>query len=220
MIPSFSHSDEEVIKQILAGTPALFEILIRRYNPYLYKTGRAYHYNHEDTQDLMQDTFVDAYTHLRQFENRSSFKTWILRIMLNNCYRKRHRLRGKMEVTEASQPEYFVENKQALQTDANQIIMQKELKFIIENALLKIPLPYRMVFTLREMNGLSIKETAEAVEISEANVKVRLNRAKVMMRKEVEKAYSVEELFDFNLKYCDLIVHRVMEKIHALNRIS
>ena len=81
-------TEAEIIRRILDGEKAMYEIIVRRFNPYLYKIGRSYNYNHEDTQDLMQDTFVDAYKNLLQFEGRSNFKTWIIRIMMNNCYRK------------------------------------------------------------------------------------------------------------------------------------
>lgn len=91
------YSDIEIIQKILGGEFALFEILIRRNNPFLYKTGRAYNYSHEDTQDLMQDTFIDAYTHLVSFENRASFKTWVIKIMLNNCFRNSRSLLLKMK---------------------------------------------------------------------------------------------------------------------------
>src|SRR4030095_15505901 len=91
--------DIAVIKKILDGDISLFEILIRRYNSYLYKTGRSYNYNHEDTQDLMQDTLIDAYTNLSKFENRSSFKTWIIKIMLNNCYKKKQKFSFRNEFT-------------------------------------------------------------------------------------------------------------------------
>lgn len=79
----------EIIDRILKGEKALYEIIVRRYNPCLYKVGRAYNYNHDDTQDLMQDTYIDAYKNLSKYEGRADFKTWIIRIMLNNCYRKK-----------------------------------------------------------------------------------------------------------------------------------
>ena len=85
------YPDTEIIQKTLQGEIALFEILIRRYNPFLYKTGRSYNYNHEDTQDLMQDTFINAYVNLSKFENRSSFKTWIIKIMLHNCFQKQQK---------------------------------------------------------------------------------------------------------------------------------
>ena len=82
-------TEDEIISRILRGEKAIYEIIVRRFNPYLYKIGRSYNYNHEDTQDLMQETFVDAYKHLLQMEGRSIFKTWIFRIMMSNCYRKK-----------------------------------------------------------------------------------------------------------------------------------
>src|ERR1700733_14030648 len=92
------YSDIEVIHKILNGEPAMFEILIRRNNPFLYKVGRSYNYNHQDTQDLMQDTFIDAYINLSKFENRSSFKTWLIKIMLNNCFKKKQKFSFKNEI--------------------------------------------------------------------------------------------------------------------------
>jgi RNA polymerase sigma factor (sigma-70 family) len=207
------YSDKEVIQLILHGEPAIFEILIRRNNALLYKTGRSYNYNHEDTLDLMQDTFIDAYTNLSKFESRSSFKTWIIKIMLNNCYRKRQKSSFKNEVStdinEKSIPMYS--NLQ--DTDTSKTVANRELSVVIENALKKIPLDYRMVFSLREITGLNVSETAETLNISESNVKVRLNRARTMLRKEVEKSFSAEEIFEFNLVYCDSMVERVLNKI-------
>ena len=68
------YTDIELVQKVLAGDRSLFEMVIRRNNPFLYRLGRSYNYNHEDTQDLMQDTFVNAYTNLATFQNRSSFK--------------------------------------------------------------------------------------------------------------------------------------------------
>ena len=96
------YSDLEVIREILSGNSALFEILIRRYNPVLYKTGRGYGFNHQDTEDLMQETFISSFQSLSKFENRSSFKTWIIRIMLNQCYHKSHHSYQKHPTVEIS----------------------------------------------------------------------------------------------------------------------
>jgi len=106
-------------------------------------------------------------------------------------------------------------NKQS--TDTYKAVINRELNSVIENALLQIPIDYRMVFSLREVNGLNVAETADTLDISEGNVKVRLNRAKSMLRKEVEKSYSAEEIFEFNLIYCDAMVNNVMNKIKELN---
>ena len=214
------YSDLEIIQRINEGDIKLFEILIRRYDPFLYKIGRTYRYNHENTEDLMQDTYINAYTNLKKFENRSSFKTWLTRIMLNQCYQKRHKLSFKNEIIGGD-----VQNEKSSilfhhSTNNEKIAMNKELGRILENAIHKIPEEYRIVFSLRELNGLSVAETAEALDISESNVKVRLNRAKKMLRSEIMEMYSPQEIFEFNLIYCDVMVNRVMAKIYELKKLE
>jgi len=163
----------------------------------------------------MQETFIDAYKNLLQFEGRADFKTWLIRIMMNNCYRKRGKSSFKNEmsqdVNEYAMPMFSNRNH-----DADKIIQNRELRDVIENALEKIPFEYRMVFSLREVTGLTVAETSNMLSISEANVKVRLNRAKTMLRKEIESNYSPNELFEFNLIYCDAMVEKVMKKINEL----
>lgn len=208
-------TETEIIERVLKGEKSLYELIVRRFNAYLYKIGRSYNYNHEDTQDLMQDTYIDAFKSLSQFENRSSFKTWIIRIMMNNCYRKREKSSFRNEimqdVNEHATPMFTNKN-----NETDKVIQSRELGTIIENSLVKIPLDYRMVFSLREINGLNVSETAAMLNISEANVKVRLNRAKTMLRSEIENAYFAKELFEFNLIYCDAMVENVMKKINEL----
>jgi RNA polymerase sigma-70 factor (ECF subfamily) len=210
------YSDLEVIHKIMEGDVKLFEILIRRYNSFLYRIGRTYRYNHEDTEDLMQDAYINAYSNLKKFENRASFKTWLTRIMLNLCYQKKHKLSFKNEIN----GDGIQDEKSSIlfhhSTNNEKIAMNKELGRVLENAIHEIPEDYRVVFSLRELNGLSVTETAQALDISESNVKVRLNRAKAMLRTEIKKMYSPQEIFEFNLVYCDGMVNRVMEKINNL----
>jgi RNA polymerase sigma factor (sigma-70 family) len=212
MIESGEFIGPEIIQRILNGEISLYEMIVRRFNSDLYKVGRSYNYNHQDTQDLMQDTFIDAYKSLSSFEGRSGFKTWIIRIMLNNCYRKKKKSGFKNEImqdmNENSKPMFTHSS-----NDTDKVVQNRELGYIIEEALARIPYDYRMTFALREINGLHVSETADLLRISEANVKVRLNRAKAMLRKEIEKTYSANELFEFNLVYCDAIVENVMRKI-------
>lgn len=214
------YSDTELVNKILEGELALYEILIRRNNPFLYKIGRSYNYNHEDTQDLMQDTFIDIYLNLSKFENRSSFKTWIIRIMINNCYKKFHKLSYKNEVSTEINEKAIPMFSDNSHTDTNKIIINKEMNFVIEKALTQIPLDYRMVFTLREITGLNVAETAQSLNITESNVKVRFNRAKAMLRKQIEKSYISTDLYEFNLIYCDAMVLNVMNRIKKLQNVN
>jgi RNA polymerase sigma-70 factor (ECF subfamily) len=218
MIQTENLTESQIIKRISDGETDLFIILIRKANSLLYKTGRSYGYNHQDTQDLMQDSFIDAYLNLSKFENRSAFTTWMVKIMLNKCFQKTKKFSFKNESSEDTLNDWsmpiYQDNKSS---DANNIIMNRELNRIIEEAIMRIPLHYRLVFLCREINGLSVLETAEALSLSEANVKVRLNRAKAMMQKEIEKSYTRDEIFEFNLLYCDIMVNRIMAQIEKLN---
>ena len=207
------YTDVEIIEFILDGGTGMFELLIRRYNPILYKIGRGYGFIHEDTEDLMQDAFVNCFKALTKFENRAAFKSWLIRIMLNLCYQKTH---GKVDLNKQLISLSINEESMMVTSEiSNPIksIMNKELKIVIENALNHLPEDYRRIFTLRELAGLSVIETGDLLKITSSNVKVRLNRAKMMLRKEIEKIYSTEDIYEFHLIYCDKIVNRVMNKI-------
>jgi RNA polymerase sigma factor (sigma-70 family) len=211
-------TEDELIKRIKQGEKELYEILMRRNNPYLYKVGMSYGFNHHDVEDLMQDTFISAFINLGKFEGRSTFKTWLVRIMLNHCYQKSNKSSHKNEkLMETNFNEQVVPAFQEQQpADALKAVTNKEVSQIVGHALVKIPVDYRMVFCLRELNGMSTAETAEAIGISETNVKVRLNRAKHLLRQTIEKMYAPEDIFDFNLVYCDRIVNNVMNAINNL----
>jgi RNA polymerase sigma factor (sigma-70 family) len=208
-------TETELIDRIRKGEKALYEILIRRNNPYLYKVGMSYGYNHQDVEDLMQDTFISAFINLEKFEGRSSFKTWLVRIMLNYCYQKTKKASHKNEkLMETNFNEGAIPIFQdQVPPDAYKTMTNKEATRIIGEALLHIPVDYRLVFCLRELNGMSTAETADAIGITETNVKVRLNRAKHLLRQSIEKLYLPEDIFDFNLIYCDRIVNNVMSAI-------
>lgn len=210
-------SDPEIVSRILSGEIALYEIIMRRYNPYLFKIGKSYGFSQPDTEDLIQDSYLSAYTNLGKFENRSTLKTWLVKIMLNNCYHKVQKSSFRNEI-----PSDIAEKESRIplftqQDHTGKAIMNNELKHILEEALVQIPEIYRTVFTLRELNGMSTRETSEALNISETNVKVRLKRAKTMLRGEIKKMYSPEEIFEFDLIYCNRIVEKVLTKIQEKN---
>lgn len=209
-------TEAEIIERILGGERSLYEIIVRRFNPYLYKIGRSFNYSHEDTQDLMQDTYVDAFKNLSQFQGVANFKTWLIRIMLNNCFRKKKKFSFKKEFAYADVNENAVPMFTNSDNDLNRQIHRREVGHIIEASLASLPEDFRLVFSLREMNGLSVAETASLLGITESNVKVRLNRAKARLRSQIEKSYSSNELFEFNLIYCNALTEKVMREINKL----
>jgi RNA polymerase sigma-70 factor (ECF subfamily) len=210
-------SEEEIIRKILDGEMALFEILIRRYNSILYKIARSYDFNHEEAQDLLQETHISAYQNLKKFQSRSSYKTWIAKIMVNKCLYKLSYGSSKYEVSHQVSDENLQPMFSSKKQNTEHEVLNKELSHILEKSLEIIPVHYRTVFILREVEGLSVAETAEMLSVTPVNVKVRLNRAKNLLQKELERYYSKTQLYDFNLVYCDSVVKNVFDAISKLN---
>jgi RNA polymerase sigma-70 factor (ECF subfamily) len=208
-------TEAELIEKILSGETGLYEVIVRRYNPYLYKTCRAYGYNHQDAEDLMQEAYVSAYHNLSAFEQRAAFKTWLMRILLNHCYHKKQKMSTQRVRLQSPDQSPDQSHDASITYSMERVIASRELGHVIEQALSLIPEDYRLTFAMRELNGLNVAETAELLNISEGNVKVRLNRAKSMLRKEIEKTYSPEDIYEFNLVYCDRIVNKVMVDVNA-----
>lgn len=209
-----SLSEPEIISRVMSGEIELYEKIIRRYNGYLYKVGRSYGFGHADVEDMMQETYVNTYINLGKFKNRSTFKTWIVRIMLNRCYHKRRKASSKKELSlQNINGESFDNTIRDTDKNLNKTVQNNELKKVLEDAIHGIPVDYRMVFTLRELNGMSVREISEVMNISESNVKVRFHRSKAMLQDEIKKTYSPEEIFEFNLIYCDKMVELVMGAI-------
>ena len=221
LLTSGQDSGEQVlIRSIIDGETELFAELIRKNNAGLYKVARSYGFNHQDAQDLMQDTHVSAYTSLQKFEGRSSYKTWISRIMVNKClYKLKHgyfknEFPSETAVASNHLPMYI----STKENQTEHMLLNHELTMILEKSLEGIPVMYRTVFLLREVEGFSVAETAELLDITEVNVKVRLNRSKTLLQKKVEQFYSRTEIYSFNLIYCDAIVHKVFGRINEMGR--
>lgn len=212
-----AYPDETLVQKVIKGNTGLFETLIRKYNSVLYKIARSFGFNHHDAEDLMQDTHISAYTALGQFEGRSSYKTWICRIMANKCIYKSKYGYSKNEFPS---DQVFQSYNQPMQlkneNQTERVFLNRELANVLEASLQNIPPIYRSVFVLREVEGLSVADTADILNITPINVKVRLNRAKSLLQKQIEQFYSGSEIYSFNLIYCDAIVNRVYEKINLL----
>ncbi|MBO9571745.1 MAG: RNA polymerase sigma factor [Chitinophagaceae bacterium] len=198
--------DTQLVDGILSGDKNLFEIIIRRYNQRLFRIGMSVLNNIMEAEDAMQNAYIKAYEHLKTFENRAAFGTWLTRIMLNECLmQKKKNLRMGNKV---QQPENII----TMATPDNQM-MNKELGAALENAIARLPEKYRLVFVLREIEELSVKETGEALNIEEANVKVRLNRAKTMLNNSLSD-YLKDNVYSFHLSRCDKMVENIMSLIN------
>jgi RNA polymerase sigma-70 factor (ECF subfamily) len=197
--------DQELIARIQGGEKRLFEVLIRKYNQRLYRIGMSILENDMETEDAMQAAYINAYEHLSGFEQRSSFGTWLTRIMINQC------LEQKRKKKQAPVNFEQTDNVISMTTPFNELV-NKELSHVLENAITQLPEKYRLVFVLREIEDMSVRETSATLQIEESNVKVRLKRAKTMLRENLN-GYMKDRVYSFHLTRCDRIVTNVLNHL-------
>lgn len=200
-------SDEEIIKRVLGGETHLYELLMRKYNLRIYRISMAIVNDDMEAEDIMQTAYLNAYLQLPGFKNKSSFGTWLTRIVINESLLHKKKIQKREQIKEEIKPE-----REHKETPLNNL-MNKELKTILESAVSKLPEKYRLVFVMREIQELSTNETMEILNLGESNIKIRLSRAKEMLRQELSSQYKSAELFEFHLRRCDKIVGSVMNKI-------
>ncbi len=209
--------DEELVQRILNGQKELFELIIRRHNPRLYRISRSIVKDDAEAEEVMQESYVRAYEKLSDFRGEAAFSTWLIRILINEAralVRKRSRWSNGGEVQEELQVLDLTEGVESGFTlSPEETTMNKELNKMLEKAMEQLPGGYRDVFVMREVEGLSIAETAACLELSEDNVKIRLHRAKEMMRDLLMASYQDADIYPFHRVRCDRVVRRVFERI-------
>lgn len=207
-------SDEEIIRRVLDGETALYEIIMRRYNQRLYRAARAILRDDGEAEDVLQDTYVRAYQHLGQFAGRAQFSTWLTRIAVHEAL-ARVRRRDRLEQIESTEGEKGGFMLQAKGPDPESQAAQAEIGRLLEDAILSLPEIHRTVLMLRDVEEMSTEEAAAALEITEENVKVRLHRARAMLRKElfVRAGARASSAFPFMGTRCDRVVQAVFRQI-------
>jgi RNA polymerase sigma-70 factor (ECF subfamily) len=210
-------TDEEIVHRILAGDRALFELLMRRHNERVYRVARAITKDEREAEDVMQQAYVNAYTHLRQFNGQARFATWLTRIAVNEAL-GRVRRRDKYEPfdEELSNVEPF--SSWSSMPSPERQAFAGELRELLEWAIDGLPDGAREVFVLREVEGLSTAETAAALGVSEDVIKTRLSRARSALRRSLleRTGATAPEAFRFYRPRCDRVVAHVLGHIANL----
>jgi RNA polymerase sigma-70 factor (ECF subfamily) len=208
-------SDEQVVTRVLGGQTALFEVLMRRHNERIYRTARAILRDESEAEDVMQQAYVNAYTHLRQFDGRSKFSTWLTRIAVNEAL-ARARRRGRYTTMDEDESA-LVESPHTFDgtPDPERLAISHELGTLVESAIDRLPDGTREVFMLRQVEGMSTEEVADALNVSEAVVKTRLSRARAAIRRDLleHAGLAASNTFRFLRPRCDRVVSAVLSRI-------
>jgi RNA polymerase sigma-70 factor, ECF subfamily len=206
-------SDEEVVERVLAGDLSLFEILMRRYNQRLFRVARGIVADDAEAEDVMQEAYVRAFRQLASFRGEARFATWLTRIACHEALARARKRRRLVPMTGgeggeppeppsgASSPEQRLEN--------------RELHAVLRQAVEVLPDPLRAVFCLREVEGLSTEQTADALGLTAENVRVRLHRAKRGLRHTLDERIGCEvrRLYLFDGPHCDRMVAGVFARL-------
>ena len=206
--------DNQIIEQILEGETELFEVLMRRHNQLLYRTIRSYFREEADVEDIMQDTYIKVFEKLYQFNKEAQFTTWLVRIGINEALQRKRKLKKQNELT-------FIdaEATEILQipdtTTMNPEIKSKVINpaLFIENAIEDLPEKYKVVYMLKEVEGMEVTEVAAGLRLSVSNVKIRLHRARKMLKDSLLQVAGKSDLFEFGNERCDRLVARVLQHI-------
>jgi RNA polymerase sigma-70 factor, ECF subfamily len=204
--------DAEVVRRVIDGEVELFEILMRRHNQRVYRVGRAVLADDALAEDLAQEAWVRVFERLEQFEGRAVFSTWLTKIVLHEAWaraRKAGRLRPLPDDPAAS------DGFRSADPNPEERMLGIELRTHLESAIEGLPAIYREVLVLRDVEDLSTAETADLLRITESAVKVRLHRARAMLKRSVSDRVgdASREFFPFRGERCDRLVHAVMARV-------
>ena len=208
-------TDDLIISRILLGKRDYYEVLVRRYNSLLYKTARGILSKEEDIEDVMQEAYIRGFEKLHQFRKESRFSTWLGRIVINCALQHLNSLKKKSYVSLDSLQLEEGENLMDESIEEGNPQVGENLKKVLESAIGHLPSKYRVVFILREVEQISVADTAAILEISEENVKIRLHRAKNMLKDMLKTEGESLDLFHFHASRCAHIASRVMTHINS-----
>jgi RNA polymerase sigma-70 factor (ECF subfamily) len=196
VVPNETTNDAELVRRAQTGDLAAFEQLTTRYERRIFSLAFRILRNEHDAEDITQQTFLSAIENLASFRGEASFGTWLMRIATHAALKIIRKRKGLETVSlEAAtepdadsnylpHPEYITDWRQS----PEELVHRNETRQLLEEALSQLSEKHRLVFLLRDVEGLSVKETAEALGLSEANTKVRLLRARLQLRESLTRA--------------------------------
>jgi len=191
--PKPQKEDLALVDRVLAGDNDAFYDLVRPHERTLYLSAWGILRNEADAEDAAQDAVLKAFLNLKQFRRESSFKTWLVQIVINEALARRRRAnrRGEesLDAPADEDPDYIPKDVADWREIPSETLARRELRAALQAALMRLDEKYRSVLILRDVEGFNIEETAAILGISQANVKVRLLRARLQMRDQLAPGF-------------------------------
>jgi RNA polymerase sigma-70 factor (ECF subfamily) len=209
--------DDRLVELVRQKDRIAFEALMRRHNRRLFRVTRSVLRDGDAAEDAVQETYLRAYTKLDTYRPEGKFGAWLTRVALNEALMMRRRTRGEtVSLDEAGKESQAAEESAASEAPtAEQFVEAAHARALLEHAIDALPENFRMVFVLRVIEGLDVRETAESLEINPTTVRTRLFRAQRQLRADLTQRLRGESagLFDFGAERCDRVVAGVLARL-------
>jgi RNA polymerase sigma-70 factor (ECF subfamily) len=218
--------DDELVRRIAQRDQKAFEALMRVHNGRLFRVARAILKDDTEAEDALQDAYLDAYRHIGEFRGGSQLGTWLVRIVANRALMRLRKQKRDRLVIPFAEPHPMSSDDAPLDMpdktaeSPSQATLRAELRRILERRIDALPVAFRAVFVMREIEDMTVEETAAALGIPSATVRTRLFRARALLREALAREVDVVtgDVFGFAGARCDRIVARVLARIDPPSR--
>jgi RNA polymerase sigma-70 factor, ECF subfamily len=213
--------DSELLEHARKGDAAAFDTLIRRHDKHLYRIARSVLSDDQEAEDAVQESYIRAFTGLRDFRGAASLRTWLTRIVLNEAIRRRRRRRSMVNLDalhaaqERTRRPIHSPSLTARGRDPERAAAQSQIRKTLEKAIDNLPAALRVVFVMRDVEEFSTADTAKLLGIPEETVKTRLHRGRRMLRESLgeQLALALKDVFPFEKPRCDALVQRLLGQL-------
>lgn len=198
---------------------AAIRAIMQQNNRRLFRVARGILRNDAEAEDVVQETYVRAFTHLESFRGESSFATWLMRIAMNEALGRLRRQRPQIEISDlkpgALEAQIIRFPQSSNLSDPERSMAQREIQKVVEQAVDQLPEAFRIVFITRVIEGMSVEETADLLQLKPETVKTRLHRARTLLRNNVEKQIGpvVMDAFPFAGRRCERLTQAVLQRL-------
>ncbi len=210
--------EAELARRVAQRDARAFETLMRRYNRMLYRIARSILKDDADAEDAVQDAYLAAFRNVERFHGGSKLSTWLARIVINEAYQRLRKQKRAASVVPLDVYERSGEGEMADVTTElpEAAAMRAELRRMLERKVDELPVQFRTVYMLREVEEMTVEETAECLDVPPETVRTRAFRARALLRESLAKEIDVATVnaFGFAGERCDRIVANVLERLH------
>jgi RNA polymerase sigma-70 factor (ECF subfamily) len=215
--------EAKLVARALQDDPVAIRLIMQRHNRRLYRVARSVVRDDSEAEDVVQEAYGRAFTHLNEFRGESSIGSWLARIVFNEAIRRLRRRRKAIAwATVENDPCVSETSLITPQLDPERAMAQREIQRRLQDAIDGLPARFRTVLIMRAVEGMSISETADTLAIRPETVKTRLHRARTMLRRDLEEALgsSPFEAFPFEGERCQRITEKVLGGLSAISSHS